>query len=54
VAEGVETEEQFTALREHGCNEGQGFLFSAPVSAAEFEALLARPLAASRQGTAAA
>ena len=35
TAEGVE--QQFIYLREHGCSEVQGFLFSRPVSAAEFE-----------------
>jgi len=34
TAEGIETEEQLTAVREQGCNEVQGFLFSPPVSAA--------------------
>ena len=37
TAAGVETEQQFIYLREHGCSEVQGFLFSRPVSAAEFE-----------------
>jgi diguanylate cyclase len=36
VAEGVETREQAEFLRERGCHELQGFLFSPPVSAAEF------------------
>lgn len=31
IAEGVETERQFTLLRDHGCREMQGFLFSRPV-----------------------
>jgi EAL domain-containing protein (putative c-di-GMP-specific phosphodiesterase class I) len=37
TAEGVETEQQFIYLREHGCSEVQGFLFGRPVAAAEFE-----------------
>lgn len=34
VAEGIETEEQFRHLRALGCNVGQGYLFSRPISAA--------------------
>jgi diguanylate cyclase (GGDEF)-like protein len=34
TAEGIETEEQLAAVREQGCNEVQGFLFSPPVSPA--------------------
>jgi diguanylate cyclase (GGDEF)-like protein/PAS domain S-box-containing protein len=40
VAEGVETEEQLTVLREHQCNEAQGHLFSKAVSAEAVERLL--------------
>jgi diguanylate cyclase (GGDEF)-like protein/PAS domain S-box-containing protein len=41
IAAGIETEEQLTALRAIGCERGQGFLFSPPVSLAEFESLVA-------------
>jgi len=41
VAEGVETPEQLDFLRQHHCDEAQGFLFSAAVSAARFERWLA-------------
>lgn len=39
VAEGVETEAQAEVLRSLGCDELQGYLFSRPVPAAEFERL---------------
>lgn len=42
VAEGVETEAQLSFLRDRECDEIQGFLFSKPVPAEDFEDLLAR------------
>ncbi|QGZ38823.1 PAS domain S-box-containing protein/diguanylate cyclase (GGDEF)-like protein [Pseudoduganella flava] len=40
VAEGVETMEQMTFLRELGCDQLQGYLFSQPVPAHDFERML--------------
>ena len=37
VAEGVETEEQFAILRQKGCEQVQGYLFSKPIPMAAFE-----------------
>ena len=42
TAEGVETEEQLTRLRQKGCNEVQGYLFSKPVPVREVAGLLER------------
>jgi EAL domain-containing protein (putative c-di-GMP-specific phosphodiesterase class I) len=42
VAEGVETEEQARLLRLLNCDEMQGYLFSKPVPAAQFETLFLR------------
>ena len=41
IAEGVETRAQLDALHELGCDRAQGYLFAAPMSADEFEGLLA-------------
>ena len=41
IAEGVETPGQMARLREFGCNEGQGYLFSRPVPPEELTSLLA-------------
>lgn len=40
IAEGVETIEQQAFLREQGCDQMQGYLFSRPVPPEQFEALL--------------
>ena len=40
IAEGVETEEQLTALRDLGCDIVQGYYFSKPVPAEDFESFL--------------
>jgi EAL domain-containing protein (putative c-di-GMP-specific phosphodiesterase class I) len=40
VAQGVETREQADFLREHACDEFQGFYFNKPVSAEQFTELL--------------
>jgi EAL domain-containing protein (putative c-di-GMP-specific phosphodiesterase class I) len=40
IAEGVEKQEQLEFLLEHGCEYIQGFLFSRPLMAEEFEAML--------------
>ena len=45
VAEGVETAEQLAILRRLGCDRAQGYLFSPPVSSADFLDLLQREVA---------
>ncbi|MBS3810191.1 MAG: EAL domain-containing protein, partial [Desulfobacterales bacterium] len=45
VAEGVETKEQMTYLREHSCDEMQGFYFSRPIAPDKFAELLNRHIA---------
>jgi EAL domain-containing protein (putative c-di-GMP-specific phosphodiesterase class I) len=47
VAEGVETEEQHRLLVELGCDSAQGFLWSRPAPADQFQQLIDRPLAVS-------
>lgn len=40
LAEGVETQEQLKFLKEHGCNEIQGFIFSKPLPNTDFENMI--------------
>jgi EAL domain-containing protein (putative c-di-GMP-specific phosphodiesterase class I) len=47
VAEGVETVEDLNYLREHHCDEAQGYYFSKPIPAPEFEHLLRESMMAS-------
>jgi EAL domain-containing protein (putative c-di-GMP-specific phosphodiesterase class I) len=42
VAEGVEMEEQREFLRQHQCDEMQGFLFSRPLPVTQFESFVSR------------
>jgi diguanylate cyclase (GGDEF)-like protein len=41
VAEGIETPQQLSFLKAHDCVEGQGYLFSRPVTADDFASLVA-------------
>jgi EAL domain-containing protein (putative c-di-GMP-specific phosphodiesterase class I) len=40
IAEGVETDEQLRFLRLHECDEMQGYLYSRPVAAEQFVAMM--------------
>lgn len=50
VAEGVETNEQIDFLREHDCDELQGYAFSKPVPLAELMPLLEKRVLRSKEG----
>jgi EAL domain-containing protein (putative c-di-GMP-specific phosphodiesterase class I) len=50
VAEGVETEEQISFLREHGCDRMQGFVMSRAVPPAEFARIVTDFVAARAAG----
>jgi len=43
IAEGVETTDQMEYLRAQGCTEMQGYYYSHPLQAAQFEAFVSRP-----------
>jgi len=50
IAEGVETERQRRFLHRHGCLEGQGFLYSEPLSAEQFAARWLQAAAGNQAG----
>ncbi|WP_158240704.1 EAL and GGDEF domain-containing protein [Telmatospirillum siberiense] len=50
IAEGVETERQLSFLKNCGCGNYQGYLFSPPLSPEAFEDFLSKPCTASRAG----
>ncbi|MGB7541380.1 MAG: EAL domain-containing protein, partial [Burkholderiales bacterium] len=50
VAEGVETLEQETFLRDHACDETQGYYFSRPIASDQFAELLRRRIESSNDG----
>jgi EAL domain-containing protein (putative c-di-GMP-specific phosphodiesterase class I) len=50
IAEGIETERQLEFVREHGCDEAQGFLFSRPIPVAQFADFLVRHAAGTAGG----
>ncbi len=54
VAEGIETEGQLAVVRSLGCDKGQGYLFSKPLTHAELAHWLARDLQAEQRAPAAA
>ncbi|RJX75243.1 GGDEF domain-containing protein [Vibrio sinensis] len=43
IAEGVETQAQLDVVKQEGCDEFQGYLFSKPISALQFTSLLPEP-----------
>lgn len=49
VAEGVETEEHYNTLRRLGCNDAQGYWFSEPIEADQFEERYMREASSSRK-----
>ncbi len=51
IAEGIESAAQADLVLAAGCQVGQGFLYSAPLFAAEIDVLFGQPLLADRVGT---